>query len=410
VTDVMNRVLTRGAGVDVQESLGATALWYASDAVQLSKVTLLTSTWCADVELMGGRTRTAPLTQAAQYNDFSSTAAYSVLDHLLKAGANVDAVDGDSSKRTAPMYLAYRLAGRRSSTITDSYKAAWKARMVRLLDHMQNPNIGDRYGQTVMHMLSEDNRALPEIYDVMALLLTRGADVNARNNQGSTALFNAASTLDMAAARLFSTTWCADTDIKGNRDATPLMVACNSITLSTAGGVSTAGRDMCDYLLKRGADVSLTSENDKKRTALMRLSRVATGNNARGWTAEFAAEWKQRMFLLLDVQQNLDYQDQYQMTALHYLSQNVHDDHSVVTDVMNRVLTRGAGVDVQASAGTTALWYATDAASLSHVQLLLTWCADESIKGGNPRRTPLERAEYLEQRHPGVYRPIIDVL
>merc|ERR1711968_347772 len=401
----MNRVLTRGAGVDVQSKQGETALWMASHDAQLSKVVLLTSTWCADVELRGGNYRTAPLAEAARYQDFSSTAAYSVLDHLLAAGANVDAVDGSSNKRTAPMYLAYKLVGVRGHLVTDSYKAAWKARMLRLLDHVQDPNIADRYGSTVMHILSSDNRALPEIYDVMALLLTRGADVNARGQHGTTALYNAAQNLDMAAAQLFSTTWRADTDIQGDKDYTPLMLACNSVLTSTAG------HDMCDYLLKRGADVGVASTRYHQRTALMLVAFRAYHSYSRRWTAQEAAEWKRRMFLMLDVQQNLDYKDRYDQTVLHLLSYNT-EGHSEVTDVMNRVLTRGAGVDVQSKHGETALWYASHDAQLSKVVLLTsTWCADVELRGGNYRTAPLaEAARYQDFSSTAAYSVIDHLL
>jgi ankyrin repeat protein len=431
VTTMIDAILQKGALVDAQVTYGGsnngnTALYYAVDHVSdLAKVQLLTATWCADVELKGGNAQQTPLQRAAVKHLYAPTqpamvtAAYDVLDQLLQMGADVDAQDGSHNKRTALMYQAGMLAGRTSTeSMTAAYQAEWKKRMLRLLQHAVNLDVKNGDGEALLYILSEDHLKRQAVRDVMAQVLLQGADVDIRKGSGGnggyngrTALGAAADNNDLLTATLLATTWCADVDLGyggSNTQHSPLFRA-GMLPLD-----DTTAYDMIDYLLTRGADVEDTNGNAfKNRTPLIDMAYrfAATHPNGRQNAAD-TAEWKKRMLRMLDVLHNLDHQDVHGHTILHTLAYDQYPERAAVNDVMTRVLERGIDVDIQNHLGETALYDTAQYAGLSHLELLLDWCADKSLAGGNynPKKTPLERAEMLENPNTPQYVPIIAAL
>jgi hypothetical protein len=317
------------------------------------------------------------------------------------------------------MYQAGMLAGQTNAeSMTAAYQAEWKKRMLRLLQHAVNLDVKNGDGEALLYILSEDHLKRQAVRDVMAQVLLQGADVDIRKGSGSnmghygrTALGAAADNNDLLTATLLATTWCADVDLGyggSNTQHSPLFRA-GMLPLD-----DTTAYDMIDYLLTRGADVEDTNGNAfRNRTPLIDMAYrfAATHPNGRQNAAD-TAEWKKRMLRMLDVLHNLDHQDVHGHTILHTLAYDQYPERAAVNDVMTRVLERGIDVDIQNHLGETALYDTAQYAGLSHLELLLDWCADKSLAGGNynPKKTPLERAEMLENPNTPQYVPIIAAL
>jgi ankyrin repeat protein len=212
---IMETLLDAGADINATNARKASALHWA--VADVAKVKLLVAEG-ADVnaKTVDGRT---PLHAAA-----TLPAGASVVKVLLDAGADVEArtITGNT-----PLFDAV---------------AASEENTRILLDKGANPNATSRTGATPLMGARSS--------DVVALLVTRGADVTARSKRGESALADAAGRGDLEAAKLLLGHG-ADVNATDYRGYTPLMHAAQYDRDSP---------ELIRLLIDHGADVNATGE------------------------------------------------------------------------------------------------------------------------------------------------------
>lgn len=205
-----------------------------------------------------------PLHHAAEYNDYPD-----VVQHMLALGANADAMDEDGIK---PLWDAAR-----GSEMVEV--------VMLLLDATSNTTEADRFGRTALQLALAQNKnaeivtllnenegatnptalhlatgASNHSYDVVASLLDAGADPNALDEDGDTALHKAFE-FD-ADPRVIEALMAAGADvtIKGNNGNTPLHLISSKTEVI----------QFIQMFVAAGADVN--AQNDLGSTLLHRLS------------------------------------------------------------------------------------------------------------------------------------------
>jgi ankyrin repeat protein len=216
-TAVMEAVIDAGADVNASNTRRATALHWAVPDVE--KINLLLARGArVDARTIEGRT---PLYIAAMLPQGVAAAR-----RLLAAGAEVDA---SSLVGTTPLFAA----------VTTS------AEMTRLLlDHGANPNTRAKTGAT------------PVLFtrgaEVIALLLARGADARARSKTGESSLMEAAIRGDVRAAKLLLENG-AEVNAADHRGYTALLLAAQ---------YDRDAVELVRLLLDHGADANATAEGE----------------------------------------------------------------------------------------------------------------------------------------------------
>ena len=249
----------------------------------------------------------------------------------------------------------------------------------------------DDYGWTALMVASESGEVA-----AVELLLDRGADIDARDDYGGTALMEASAYGGVAAVELLLDRG-ADIEAREDGGWTALMMA------SEKGQVETA-----ELLLNRGADIE--ARKDSGWTVLMSAS--AHGGVAAvellldrgadiyarrddGWTAlMWASAYGQvaAVELLLDRGADIYARNEYGKTALAQASEKGHDEVAAVLrawaaqffeaasngDVtfIEDVLDRGADIEARNDNGLTALMLASWEGQVAAVELLLDRGAD----------------------------------
>jgi ankyrin repeat protein len=167
---------------------------------------------------------------------------------LLDHGADVYPMDKD---RTTPLHLA----------IQQGMHEIARTLLVRSAE----PNVKNNDGETPLHLLlegyfSNDDDHVP---DLVQLLLNRGADVNARDQNHATPLFLAVE-LHIYDIALILLEHCADPNVKNTRGKTPLhlLLERNFHDYDDIDDVLAVER----LLLERGADVN--AQDDDNTTPL----------------------------------------------------------------------------------------------------------------------------------------------
>jgi ankyrin repeat protein len=168
--DFMELLLNRGAIVDVLDNGGFTPLHLAISKMERRGAELLLKHG-ANIDLRNNKHQTA-LHLALQHSHPN------IIPLLLEKGANVDAQDDDGS---TPLHRAISRADVELS------------RVELLLDRCTNINLRNNKGQTALHLASQHGRI-----NIMRLLLEDGADVDAPDSGGSTALHQAISDVDFS--------------------------------------------------------------------------------------------------------------------------------------------------------------------------------------------------------------------
>jgi ankyrin repeat protein len=211
----------------------------------------------ADVD--AGRSYATPITYAA------ARGAHEIVDLLRHAGATISIVTS--------VYLGDRRAVAKGELVVDEdgtpvllhASQSLNAEIIAdLLDRGANAAATDRFGETALHRVADLRRVVgAKAAPVAALLIERGAAVDARNRDGVTPLHQAVRARNLAVAEVLLDRG-ANPNAADKRGSTPLHRASSS---SGAGG--TAGVDAAPFvalLLEKGAD---PKQKDKRgRSAL----------------------------------------------------------------------------------------------------------------------------------------------
>ena len=191
-------LLERGAHIDARDMHGDTLLLLAADHGKLEVVTYLIQKG-ASVNVKN-RTDDTPLALAARNNTLD------VVNALLNHGADVNAGLGSD---TTPLFEALIAEDRQD-------KGSMLRKIRTLIDHGADIQAGEQRGMSPVRYASQadsDN-------DILKLLLEQGARPNARDEHGDTALTWA----QVGASRLLLDHG-ADIETRNNEGTTPLMEA-----------------------------------------------------------------------------------------------------------------------------------------------------------------------------------------
>lgn len=256
-TDIMQRLLDLGAEVDYHDGDRDTALGAAASALNLDSVRLLLARG-ANVNPETGD-GWQPLHRAVDASRQSGEALRRQLDLvrlLLDKGAQIEA-------RTRSM-----VAWRPTPLLLALHKPAPEVAL-HLIERGADVNAlsGDPSGKTGQTALM--TAAAKGLADVVAVLLAKGATIEARNSAGETALLQSAGgpgQTSVEVARLLLDAG-ADVDARSNSGATALIRA------------ASRNNDVLALLLERGANVNAATQNGW--TALMVAAEVGQDASVR---------------------------------------------------------------------------------------------------------------------------------
>jgi ankyrin repeat protein len=162
-------LLKHGVDVNMQDKHQETPLHYASSRGNINiALALLDHGADANAQNAHGQTPLHRVSQSSNPGDYPHLALL-----ILKHGADVDARD---KNQATPLHFA-------------SYKSNLETTRV-LLDHGANIHAKDIHGQTPLHIASQGAKKYPKLEQsepgLVELLLSQGADVNARDDEQAT--------------------------------------------------------------------------------------------------------------------------------------------------------------------------------------------------------------------------------
>jgi len=316
--------------------------------------------------------------------------------HLLKHGADVEA---QNKRGSTPLHLAasrmsektvqfliennpdINIDLRNNNDQTALHKASQRGHLhiVRLLlDNNADPNLQDNYRSTPLHLGA--HHMSPE---AVQLFLEHDADIALRNDKGRTALHQASQRGHFDIIRLILDNNGANVDARDDDGSTPLLLA-----VSEAEALSGA-----ELLLDHGADIE--KQNNNGQTALHLVSQrgrldfmqllldrgaIVDALDINGFTPLHLAIAKMDRFaaeLLLKYRANVYLRDDKGQTALHRAS------HRGDLLFMGILLTHGADVNALDNDGSTPLDLAVSELNKSAAELLLNHGAN--IEGKNKK-------------------------
>jgi len=352
--DLIIDLILKGADVNEKGPNGETALSLAALMGQGDVVTMLLDDYGADINAKSDYGVT-PL-MAASYTDQED-----VVGILLDKGADVN------TKRYSINFLGGRTA------LMDTSEKGYKKIVEMLLAKGADVNVEDDEGHTalmlaakkryqdIVRMLeiaavkqlplgSHDTKFMEAVQhgdrDIVKLLLKKGADVNAADKFGKTALMMASEKgykeiMEMLLAK------GADVNAKGKPGKTALMIA-------TENGYE----QVVKLLLAKGADVQ--AQEVLGNTALMMA---------------FEKGYKEIMEMLLAKGADVNKKNYFNETALIMAANNGYKE------IMEKLLAKGADVNAKNKDSKTALMAASEKGYKEIVEMLLAKGADVNAKG-----------------------------
>ena len=326
-------LITAGADVNAPDVRGLTPLMSAAEKMSVALIKMLLEAGAgASINAKDNEGRTALMVAAERGHA-------ETIKTLLEAGAAINAKD--NMGKTALMYTQGYMYSRSSSL--DAGK--------RLIATGASINDVNAKKQTPL-MLAVQRNYLEEV----KMLLEAGAraSVNARDDQGKTALMYVKSELyDDASADIIRSLVAAGADVNAADEdgATPLMLLASQ-DFSETGIVA---------LLREGAGASINAKDQQGRTALMLAAQTG---------------FVERIKKLLDAGASINVRDNKRQTALTYAALG----YSSRSDVIRFLVAAGLRVDDENDDGQTALMLAAHRRVAEPISQLLKAGADPNKK------------------------------
>jgi ankyrin repeat protein len=374
-TESAKLLIDKGAKINIQNRLGYTALMLGVHNTEVSKIlidkgaTLDTRTKHGETALMLAAGKYAEVVKLLidkganiQLRQSTFSSSPNALDYAAKEG-NIEAAKL-ILKRAEELGIKKEIisAGLHWAVIADQLEMA-----KYLLDEGALVDGTDEYGKYTPLM----ETSMPEM---VQLLISRGADVNARNNFNYTALHKAVSNYmkpdakdkecDKILKMLFDKG--ADINAQDGNGATPLMYAVQKMTPLKA-------------LIAKGADVNIQNKNGE--TALMYAVKGGLIKVILGGIPVVGGYLDATKFLI-SKGADINLQDIWGKTALMHAAGGVNalgNKYGTYTDILSILLEKGAKIDVEDKEGFTALYWAQRYNRTKSADLLLA-------KGANPSK------------------------
>ncbi|EAY17214.1 ankyrin repeat protein, putative [Trichomonas vaginalis G3] len=208
------------------------------------------------------------------------------------------------------------------------------------LSHGANINAKDKYGKTALHYAAENNSK-----ETVELLISHGANINEKDNDGQTVLHYAARSNRKEYIE-FLISHGANINEKDKNGATVLHYAARSNS-----------KEIVELLISHGANI-----NEKDNDGQTVLHYAAENNS------------KETVELLISHGANINEKDNDGLTALHIAAENNSKE------TVELLISHGANINEKDKNGATALHYAAENNSKETVELLISHGANINEK------------------------------
>lgn len=228
--------------------------------------------------------------------------------------------------------------------------------------------------------------------DIIKLLVENGADVNAKTKNGQTALMMASERRQINIVKLLVKNK-ANVHAKDRDGYTPLIMAIQprQMDIIVRQGIiidvnAKAKTDIIKFLIEQGADVNskisngyspLTMAIQSKQVSKLLLEHGADVNakDNRGNTALMAAGQTDTIQLLIEHEADVNAQDEDGVTALMKAC-----DRRLQTEIIKLLIEKGADVNAKCNNGCTALMFSSKLGPMDTIKLLIEKGADVNAK------------------------------